>query len=98
MVTTKIFQHRNTTSYIFGLESPEQDPTTTFQMAEVASVIIPAVQTDGDVDQSWGEDVVEVILSAETDAGGTVMYMVRFGDGGEYPVSERSSQSEIPVN
>jgi len=97
MVTTKIFHHRDTTSYIFDLDVPAPESATSAPMAEVASVIIPAVQADSDVVQSWGEDVVEVILSAETDAGGTVMYMVRFGDGGEYPVSERSSRSEILV-
>lgn len=91
MLTTTIFQHRDTTSYIFGLDAHERDPATSAPMAGMPSVVVPAVSAVDDVLQSWGEDVVEVILSSEEDAGGTVMYMVRFGDGGEYPVSEGSS-------
>jgi len=67
-------------------------------MAEMPSVVLPTVPVNEDVVQTNGEDVVEVIISSEADAGGTVMYMVRFGDGGEFPVSERASRSEISVN
>lgn len=56
-------------------------------MAQIPSVVVPAASADDEAVQSWGEDVVEVIIGSEADAGGTVMYMVRFGDGGEYPVS-----------
>jgi hypothetical protein len=88
MVTTKIFQHKNTTSYISDLGAPAQDREMSSPMAEMPSVIIPAVADDDDVFQNYGEDVVAVVLSEDMDAGGTIMYNVRFGDGGEFPVSE----------
>jgi len=97
MVKTKIFQYKQTTSYIFELDEPAPEPERSAPMAEVPSIVVPAASAVEDVVQSYGEDIVEVILSSETDAGGTVMYMVRFGDGGEYPVSERTSRSEILV-
>ena len=98
MVTANIFHHRNTTSYIFALDPPAQKPAMSSPMAERPSVVLPTVPVNEDVVQTNGEDVVEVIISSEADAGGTVMYMVRFGDGGEFPVSERASRSEISVN
>ena len=95
MATTKIFQYEDTTSYIFDLDPSAQGLTMSSPMAEMPSVVLPTVSVTDDVMQTNGEDVVEVIIRAEADAGGTVMYMVRFGDGGEFPVSERVPRSEI---
>lgn len=98
MVTTKIFQHKQTTSYIFGPDPPSEESTerdsieggsTTSSIPwRFQCVRVPQVEDLEEHIRNPGEDVVDEVLEEIEDAGGNLRYNVRFGDGGEYLVSD----------
>lgn len=104
MVSTEIFRYKNITSFIFSQDLvPADQPISQGParvMSETASpapgqpriVLSPVQSRPGEVIRVPDEERVEKVLKKLEDEYGIVTYLVRFGDGGEYPVSARSSE------
>lgn len=99
MVNTEPFRYKGITSLIFSRDLVPPDPPATqvpiATMSESASpaaeqlhiVLSPVKSRPGNVATVPDEERVEKVLKKIQNEYGDVRYVVRFGDGGEYPVS-----------